>query len=81
MSVRDTSLTAYQNTYRTGQAHHKRFKVFECIRDYPTITRQQISDRTGIPINVVCPRVLELLDSGMVKEDGMNGNNHMLVVV
>lgn len=77
--MRDTSLTAYCNTYASGSANHKRFKVFQFIIDNPNCTRQDIADRSGIPINVVCPRVKELIDSKMILENGKVGNHYKLV--
>ena len=76
--MRDTSFTAYCNTYASGQAKHKRFKVFQFIVDNPNCTRQKIADHTGIPINVVTQRVKELIDSKMIFESGKVGNNYKL---
>ena len=77
--MRDTSLTAYKNTYTSGSAAHKRFQVYNYIVDHPNCTRQQIADNAGIPINVVCPRVKELIDSRMIFENGKDGNHYMLM--
>ncbi|NCB79649.1 MAG: winged helix-turn-helix domain-containing protein [Bacilli bacterium] len=77
--MRDTSLIAYCNTYSSGQAQHKRFKVYEFIVNNPNCTRQDIADKSGIPINVVCPRVKELIDSKMIFESGKIGNHYKLV--
>lgn len=77
--MRDTSLTAYCNTYASGQAQHKRYKVYEYIVNNPNCTRQDIADNTDIPINVVTPRVRELLDSRMVYESGKFDNHYRLV--
>lgn len=76
--TRDTSLTAYRQTYLSGQAHHKRFKVFMYIADNTNCTRHEISIKTGIPINVVTPRVKELLDDGLIYENGKINNHYRL---
>ena len=79
LTVRDTSLIAYCNTYASGSAQHKRFKVYNYIVDHPNCTRQDIADNTDIPINVVTPRVKELIDSKMIFESEKVGNHYKLV--
>lgn len=77
--MRDTSLIAYCNTYSSGQAQHKRFKVYEHIVENPNCTRQDIADNTDIPMNVVTPRVKELIDAKIVFENGKVGNHYRLM--
>lgn len=81
MSVRDTSLTAYQQTFSRGTAQHLRYKIYDFIVENPTITRQQISDRMGIAIHSVTPRVLELIEGNLVRENGKNGDKYMLEAI
>lgn len=76
--MRDTSLEAYRQIYLSGQAHHKRFKVYMYIAENPNCTRHEISIKTGIPINVVTPRVKELLDDNLVYENGKTNNHYRL---
>lgn len=65
--VRDTSIEAYRRAAITpGQA-----KVLAFLQRHPTaadFTRGEISALSGIPINVVCPRVLELVTAGVLME-------------
>jgi len=79
--VRDTSLTAYQQTYSRGTAQHLRYKIYDFIVQNPTITRQQISDRMGIAIQSVCPRCLELIEANLITENGKNNGKYMLEAV
>ena len=76
--MKDTSLEAYRQTYFSGQAHHKRYKVYTYITENPNCTRHQIAMQTGIPINVVTPRVKELLDDGLIYENGKVNNHYRL---
>lgn len=79
--VKDTSLQAYISVYSNGKAEHIRFKVYNFIKSNPKVTRQQITDLAGIPINVVTPRVKELIESNLIKENGKTDNKYMLEVM
>lgn len=48
----------------------QRVRALECIARRGFISRQDIADITGMPIQGVCGRVAELLESGAVVEDG-----------
>lgn len=65
--IRDTSREAYHGVDLTaGQA-----KVIAFLRRHPNKpdwTRNEIAIHSGIPINAVCPRVLELIVSGVLME-------------
>lgn len=67
MTVRDTSLAAYDAAELTkGQARILGFLRANTYRaDW---TRQEIAKLSGFPINVVCPRVLELIERGVLVE-------------
>jgi predicted transcriptional regulator len=76
--MKDTSLQAYLAVYSTGKADTQRYKIYKFISDNPSLTRQQIANHTGIPINAVCPRVLELLKKRLVAESGKVNNQYKL---
>lgn len=59
---REVSAAAYRETRRTGAALSRRMQVLShlCAAGQP-LTRQEIAEQTGMPINVVCGRVNELL--------------------
>lgn len=65
--MKDTSLMAYAQIY---PAHTQRGKVFRTIKKGPKsgLTRQEISKKSGVPINAVCGRVNELIQRGSVIE-------------
>lgn len=67
MTIRDTSLGAYDRAELTkGQAKILGFLRANTYRaDW---TRQEIAKLSGFPINVVCPRVLELIERGVLVE-------------
>jgi len=68
--IRNTSLAAYIEENDSGKAAKDRCKLLRKINQQPGVTRKQLSETTGMPINVVCPRIRELLDSNTLKEDG-----------
>ncbi len=68
--IRNTSLAAYIEENDSGKAAQDRRKLLIKIQQYPGVTRKQLSETTGIPINVVTPHIRELLDTHALKEDG-----------
>lgn len=69
MSVRDTSLRAYDEIQDTGRAHSLRETILDVIAAHPAgITRKAISEATGLPINTVAGRVNELLKADAIAE-------------
>lgn len=65
--IRDTSLEAYRGVDLTaGQAKIVSFLLRH--QDRADFTRGEIAALSGIPINCVCPRVLELIVSGVLME-------------
>jgi len=70
MSVRDTSREAYAGINKDGTARTQRGRVLIFIRLEPYVSRAEIANYMGIGINAACGRVKELLDSGLIIEDG-----------
>ncbi len=65
--VRDTSLEAY----RTASITPRQAEIVAFLNHHPNaadFTRSEISALSGIPINCVCPRVLELIGAGVLME-------------
>jgi chromosome segregation and condensation protein ScpB len=62
-----TSLTSYREAVLNGKLSGQRARIMACLFDSAVpLSRQQITQVTGIPINAVCGRVNELL--GRVKD-------------
>jgi ribosomal protein S25 len=76
--VRDTSFEAYKTIYANGKAIHNRYKVFNCICENEFITRKQLVDKVNLPINIITPRVKELLEEGLIVECGKINNEYQL---
>jgi len=65
--VRDTSLEAY----RSASITPRQAEIVAFMKRHPNsadFTRGEISALSGIPINCVCPRVLELIVDGVLME-------------
>lgn len=65
-NVRDTSIAAYDSVdLSRGQR-----RVVEFLMKYPERdwTRNELATKSGIPINCVTPRVLELIRAGVLEE-------------
>jgi hypothetical protein len=58
------------------KAEDGRARVLVCLRRYGPQTNEQVSDRTGIPNQTVCPRMFELrgeIGKWAVKDSGRMG--------
>lgn len=62
--VRDTSMRAYRSLERSGKLSRQQCDVLEAMAasGRADMTRQELSEASGIPINAVCGRVHELLE-------------------
>lgn len=69
-NVRDTSLDAYFYIRGNGTDLNQRGKIYDVLRRWSSLTRQEIVQKTGIPINAVCGRVNEMIRDGWVNEVG-----------
>lgn len=54
---------------KVGTFDHKS-KVFHFIRTQGPITRQDLSSKLYLPINIICGRVNELIKDDLIEEDG-----------
>jgi len=81
MAVRKNSRDAYAAIADSLPACKKR--VYETIAKGGRLTRQEVSEVSGMPINTVCGRVRELLETNLVREEGssvvVNGHRRALL--
>jgi len=64
-----TSLTSYREAVLRGATSSQRAKILACLFDSAVpLSRQQIVQLTGIPLNAVCGRVNDLLGRSKVPE-------------
>ncbi len=68
MSVKDTSIIAYQDITDSGAALTQKQRVYQAIKASGPLTRQELAKLTGLAINAICGRVNELLKEGVVLE-------------
>lgn len=64
---RQTSLLAY-GSLTDEQISKRQRDVLDALRKIQPATNRMVSERSGIPINVVTPRMFELVRKGAVKE-------------
>lgn len=65
-NVRDVSIEAYHSAKITqGQRRVLAFLTQHQGKDF---TRNELARESGIPINVICPRVNELIAAGVLEE-------------
>ncbi len=65
-NIRDTSLEAYASV----PINRRQAEIVAFLKRYggADLTRGEVSVLSGIPINCVCPRVLELIEAGVLME-------------
>lgn len=69
MPVRDTSAVAFEQNAKSGQSARLRDIIHRAVlRSQTPLTRSEIAERTGLPINTVAGRVNELMKAGMLAE-------------
>lgn len=66
--MQQTSLWAYQEIKSEGKLGPLQERVLDFLKDYGAATNSEISERTGIKINVLTPRTKELREKGLVEE-------------
>lgn len=71
MAVKETSWQAYQDITRGGVAKTQAQKVFQTLHFTPGATRNELAAHMNLPINVVCGRVKELLDTEVIYVSGV----------
>ena len=70
MTVRETSLEAYEYIKREGILSLRQEQVLKAISESPLFCNKQISEKYNIPINVVTARMNELVTLGIVEDFG-----------
>ncbi len=68
--ITDTSMIAYEQI--TSKLSSRQRKVFNSIKALGKTCNEAIAWHTELPINCVCPRVLELRKMGLIVEAGVN---------
>ena len=70
MTVRDTSLEAYELLEELGTHSVRARQVLEAVMRSPVpATRQELAVRLQIPINCICSPCLKLVELGLVVEE------------
>jgi predicted transcriptional regulator len=70
----ETRDDAYMRLLESNNLCYSQSLIFNFIVENPKLSRQIISERLGLTINSVCGRIKELIDMGLIVEDGqMNG--------
>lgn len=63
-NVTATSRSSFYDNVISGKARSDRERIFLCVADHQVpINRRQISELTGLPINIVTGRAYELLEN------------------
>jgi len=70
--IKTTSKQALAVLEQTGKAGIQRAKILKFMQNHPRKigwTRQELSQRLLMPINVICGRVNDLIDAGLEVDD------------
>ena len=68
-NIKQTSVSAYFKLRGRGQDLNQKGKIFAFFHMHTgTLTRSELSEKTGIRINAVCGRVNELIKDGYLME-------------
>ena len=76
----DTRDESYKELIKTEQIETQKDIVLRCNIQHKKITRQTITELTGLEINAVCGRVKELLDECLLIEEKATGTRGLLRV-
>jgi hypothetical protein len=68
--VAPTSIEAYHSLDHATYIQPKEQQVVDAIVANGPLSRQQIAERSGMPINCVCGRVSSLLEARILEEHG-----------
>ena len=75
-AVAENSLKTYRALQAEGYLPPKEAEIFNLFNPQTRLTRQQIVEFYGIPINCVTGRVKTLLEKGKLVEDGNRIDPH-----
>lgn len=70
MTIHANSLATYFTLRDANQLAPKEMEVVAALVEHGPLTRQQIPEITGMPINCVSGRVKSLLDKGLIEPVG-----------
>lgn len=68
MNGRISSAEAYENVVVTGKAGTQRGEIYQFIAEQVDITCGELPVELDLPINVITPRVFELIELGLVED-------------
>ena len=69
VDIRQRSAVAFEQNAQSGQSARLRDIIHRAVLRSPSpLTRSEIAERTGLPINTVAGRVNELMKAGMLAE-------------
>lgn len=68
-NVRDTSRETYDELKRHNKLTPMQYVIFNAVYRHGDLTRSELSDITGLPINTVCGRANELLKKGVLVDE------------
>lgn len=74
MGVAHTSRAAFGALRAEGKLAPQEQRVIQAIRDHGPLTREEISERTGLRLSAVCGRVNKLVELGTLDERGTRLN-------
>lgn len=86
MSVAHTSLAAYNKLVADGRMKGLRLSVYNTVRRHGSMTRERISELSGIRLQSVCGPVNQLVKAGVFIErrtttDTDSGNSAKIVEI
>ena len=76
-NVTQSSIDSYYTNKANGNIGTWKHKIFTFIQNNPDCTRQDI-ENGGMKINIVCGRVAELKEDGLIEETEHIGSNGTL---
>ena len=71
MTARKVSRDAYHEIEANGRLNEQQRKLmlfFHSLKPGTSLFRREIAERSGMPINVACPRTLECIRKGFLEE-------------
>ena len=69
--LRDTSLDNYVKLKESGKLGQQEKKVYDLYKQYPQSTDKEISEYSGLPINIVTGRRNKLVEKGYICDLGV----------
>jgi hypothetical protein len=68
--IASTSVLAYKEHQATGKTGTQCSYIFDCMQFNKDYSRRELAKLTGLELSSVCGRVNEMLELGMLQENG-----------